>query len=142
MPDILHRVGIAAPAETVFQALASIDGLRHWWVGETTGEPEVGGVINFGFCQMKVVAARPGSLLQWTCIQGPQEWVGTEVLFRLVRKENQTFLLFTHAGWKEPVEFMHHCSTKWATFLLSLRDWLEQGTGRPTPHDLKIHVGD
>jgi hypothetical protein len=27
-----------------------------------------------------------------------------------------------HANWKEPVEFMHHCGTKWATFLLSLRD--------------------
>jgi hypothetical protein len=30
--------------------------------------------------------------------------------------------VFKHANWKEPVEFMHHCSTKWATFLLNLRD--------------------
>jgi len=40
------------------------------------------------------------------------------------------------------VEFMHHCSTKWAVFLLSLRDWLERSEGRPAPYDIKIHVGD
>jgi hypothetical protein len=37
---------------------------------------------------------------------------------------------------------MHHCSTKWATFLLSLRDLLETGRAHPTPNDIKIHVGD
>jgi len=36
------------------------------------------------------------------------------------------------------VEFMGHCSTKWATFLLSLRDLVETGQGKPAPHDLRI----
>jgi hypothetical protein len=35
---------------------------------------------------------------------------------------------------------MHHCSTKWATFLLSLRGLLERSDGRPIPQDLKIAV--
>jgi hypothetical protein len=35
---------------------------------------------------------------------------------------------------------MHHCSTKWATFLLSLRDFVEKAHGRPIPNDLKIAV--
>jgi hypothetical protein len=35
---------------------------------------------------------------------------------------------------------MHHCSTKWATFLLSLRDLIEKAEGRPLPHDVKIQV--
>jgi hypothetical protein len=65
--------------------------------------------------------------------RGPDKWLGTEVIFRLVWKEDQTFVIFKHANWKEPVEFMHHCTTKWATFLLSLRDWLERTEGRPTP---------
>jgi hypothetical protein len=50
------------------------------------------------------------------------------------------FVLFKHTGWKEPV--MYHCSAKWATFLLSLRDWVERGKGRPELDDLKIYVGD
>jgi hypothetical protein len=37
---------------------------------------------------------------------------------------------------------MHHCSTKWATFLLSLRDVVEGRAGHPAPRDVKIHVGD
>lgn len=53
-----------------------------------------------------------------------------------------TFVLFTHAGWREPVEFMHHCSTKWAVFLLSLKNWIERAEGRPHPYDVKIHPGD
>jgi uncharacterized protein YndB with AHSA1/START domain len=142
MPDILHRVGIAAPPERVFQALTTLEGLRHWWVSQTTGNPGPGGQIEFGFCRMQVVEAQPDSLVHWRCTSGPPEWVGTEVFFRLAWKEDQTFILFRHANWKELGEFMHHCSTKWATFLLSLRDWLEGGEGRPAPGDLKIHVGD
>ncbi len=42
-------------------------------------------------------------------------------------------MLFRHLGWREPVEFMHHCSTKWATYLMSLKALLETGTGAPEP---------
>ena len=91
---------------------------------------------------MKVVQSKPNKLVKWKCIKGPKEWVGTELTFELKPKAGQVFVLFTHANWKKPVEFMHHCSTKWAVFLLSLRDWLERGEGRPTPYDVKIHVGD
>jgi hypothetical protein len=36
---------------------------------------------------------------------------------------------------------MHHCSTKWATFLLSLKDLVERSEGRPEPRDTKIAAG-
>ena len=75
-------------------------------------------------------------------MDGPKEWLNTEIIFRLKWENKQTFVLFTHAKWKKPGEFMHHCSTKWAVFLLSLRDWVEREDGRPAPYDLKIHVGD
>ncbi|MHB8622028.1 MAG: SRPBCC family protein [Sulfuricaulis sp.] len=142
MPDILHRVGINAKPERVFKALTTIDGLRGWWVAETAGDAGIDGTINFGFCQMQVIEAVPAQLVRWRCVQGPEEWLGTEVTFALVWKDEQTFILFKHADWKKPVEFMHHCSTKWATFLLSLRDLLEMMDGHPAPRDIKIHVGD
>lgn len=47
-------------------------------------------------------------------------------------------LLFTHAGWREPVELMDHCSTKWGSFLLGLKSWLEEGSARPYREDAKI----
>ena len=33
---------------------------------------------------------------------------------------------------------MAHCSMKWATFLLSLKELVETGRGKPSPEDLKI----
>jgi hypothetical protein len=142
MPDILHRVGIKGTSEKVFKTLSTIDGLRHWWVTETTGDTKQGGIINFGFCEMKVVESKPNKLVKWKCVRGPEDWIATEVSFQLKYKDNQTFVIFKHAKWKKPVEFMHHCSTKWAVFLLSLKDWLERAEGRPSPYDVKIHIGD
>jgi hypothetical protein len=33
---------------------------------------------------------------------------------------------------------MHHCSTKWAVCLLSLKQLLETSAGAPFPRDVKI----
>ncbi len=142
MPDILHRVGIRSAPEKVFEALSTIDGISHWWDVDTKGNAEQGGIINFGFAEMRVVESKPNKLVKWKCVKGPKEWLDTDLTFQLKAKKDQTFVLFTHANWKKPTELMRHCSTKWATFLLSLRDWLERGEGRPSPYDLKIGVDD
>ena len=39
MVDILHRVGIAAPASSVYESLTTIDGLSRWWTATTSGDP-------------------------------------------------------------------------------------------------------
>lgn len=140
MFDILHRVGIDAKPDKVFNALTTIEGIRGWWFSTATGSAAKGDLFNFGYCDMQVVAAEPNKLVHWRCTRGPDEWLNTEVTFHLDWKEDQTFVVFKHANWKEPVEFMHHCSTKWATFLLSLRDWVEKSDGHPIPNDLKIAV--
>ena len=146
MPDILHRVGIRSSPQKVFNAISTIDGLTRWWTTNTAGKSAIGGIIKFRFegggFDMKVVDLRKNKLVKWKCVKGPEEWIDTEITFLLKPAKNQVFVIFTHANWKKPVEFMHHCSTKWAVFLLSLRDWLERGEGRPTPYDQKIHFGD
>ena len=69
---------------------------------------------------------------------GPTEWIGTKVSFELKQEGDYTIVLFKHQGWKEPVEFMHHCSTKWAIFLMSLKSLVETGKGSPSPDDVRI----
>jgi uncharacterized protein YndB with AHSA1/START domain len=146
MPNILHRVGIPGPADAVYQAIATPEGLSRWWVTGTTGTSKVGGVIKFrqegGGFDMRIDELTPNRLVRWTCVGGPPEWVGTGITFKLSSTDTETVVLFTHANWKEEVEFMHHCSTKWATFLLSLKSLLERDEGRPLPYAVKIHVGD
>lgn len=53
-----------------------------------------------------------------------------------VGKKNK--IHFRHQDWKRESEFTAHCSMKWATFLLSLKNLIEVGEGRPAPDDLKI----
>ncbi len=142
MPDILHRVGIKATPKKVFEALTTIDGLSHWWIVGTKGKAKQGGTILFGFADMKVIESKPNKQVKWKCVKGPKEWIGTELTFQLKTAKGETVVLFTHANWRKPTELMSHCSTKWATFLLSLKGWLERDEGRPAPYDVKIGLGD
>jgi uncharacterized protein YndB with AHSA1/START domain len=142
MPDILHRVGIIASPKDVYDALATRDGLAAWWTNDTQGDTKVGGVIQFRFpaggFDMKVLELEPGARVLWQVVDGPREWIGTTISWDLKQEADYTIVLFKHQGWKEPVEFMHHCSTKWAIFLMSMKSLLETGKGLPAPNDIKI----
>ncbi|GAA2133197.1 SRPBCC domain-containing protein [Kitasatospora kazusensis] len=142
MVDILHRIGVTSSPEAVYAALATIDGLAGWWTEDTEGDSEVGGVIRFRFgpggFDMKVLEAEAAERVLWEVAGGPEEWIGTRVRFELGQEEGYTIVLFRHEGWREPVEFMYHCNTKWATFLLSPKKLVETGKGDPAPHDVKI----
>ena len=143
MPDILHRVGIVSSSpDATYDALTTIDGLSGWWTTDTAGDTDVDGVIRFRFpaggFDMKVLELAPGKRVTWEVADGPEEWIGTTVSFDLAQDGDHTIVLFRHEGWREPVEFMHHCSTKWAVFLLSLKALVETGTGAPSPEDVKI----
>lgn len=87
---------------------------------------------------MKVLAREPGKRVLWQVVDGPAEWIGTQVGFDLRQEGEYTIVLFNHQGWREPVEFMHHCTTKWGVFLLSLKALVETGRGQPYPNDVKI----
>jgi uncharacterized protein YndB with AHSA1/START domain len=144
MVDILHRVGITATPEKVYEALTTVDGLAGWWTTDTSGDRD--GVLKFRFgnlggFDMKVLDLQPNARVLWEVVEGPAEWVGTTVSFDLATDGTDgewTIVLFAHAGWREPVEFMNHCSTKWAIFLMSLKSMVETGTGAPHPHDVEI----
>jgi uncharacterized protein YndB with AHSA1/START domain len=142
MLNIVHRIGVVAPPQDVYAALTTIDGLANWWTEETEGDPNPGGVVKFRFIpggfDMKVLETRPADLVRWEVVDGPEEWIGTHVRFDLKQEGDFTILLFRHDGWKEQVEFMYHCSTKWASYLLSLKKFVDTGKGEPSPHDLQI----
>ena len=143
MPDILHRVGIKSSSlDDTYKALTTRSGLTAWWTNNTQGEEEVGGVLQFRFgaggFDMKVLELHAAARVLWEVVDGPEEWIGTKVNWELKQEDDYTIILFKHQGWREPVEFMHHCSTKWAVFLMSLKSLLETGRGAPDPTDVKV----
>ena len=148
MVDIIHRIGIKSSPFQVFKALSTINGLSHWWTEDVAGYEETGGKIEFTFRSdsgdilgkmvMAVKELDSETDVRWHCIEGPDEWIGTDITFQLSHQGDQTIVLFGHKNWREAVEFTAHCSMKWAVFLLSLREYVETGKGRPSPNDLKI----
>ena len=145
MPDIRHRVVISAPLELVYEAVATTEGISDWWTRDgVRGESSEGSKIQFFFgdpapaAVMEVTRLRPEGQVSWSCVEGADEWVGTKLNFDLTGDDGETVVLFTHADWREPTEFMAHCSARWAYFLLSLKSLLETGKGTPFPEDLKF----
>ena len=152
MIDIIHRIGIKSSTSQVYKALSTIKGLSNWWTEEVEGDEKLRGKIVFTFRSetgeikgqmiMEVQELNPGIVVRWHCIDGPEEWVGTDITFELSQQDDQTIIIFGHRNWREAVEFTAHCSMKWAVFLLSLREYVETGKGKPSPHDLKIDNWD
>jgi uncharacterized protein YndB with AHSA1/START domain len=145
MVDILHRVGIKAPPRNVYAALTDCERLASWWTNDTRGRNAVGDVIHFqfgerGFFDMKVLELAPDKRVLWEVTDGPAEWIGTKIIWELSPEGTGTTIRFKHQGWREPVDFMSHCSTKWATFLMSLKSLLETGRGAPFPNDILISI--
>jgi uncharacterized protein YndB with AHSA1/START domain len=147
MVDIIHKVGIKAPLSKVRAALSTVEGVAGWWTHDTTGESKSGGTVKVlfrspngdekGQMEFEVIELGPKDV-RWRFKSGPEEWVGTDVTFSLSQAGDYTVVLFGHRNWREAVDFTAHCSMKWATFLLSLRDLVETGKGKPAPDDLKI----
>jgi uncharacterized protein YndB with AHSA1/START domain len=144
MVDILHRIGVEnSSPDKVYDALTTADGLAGWWTTDTTGDGRTDGLLQFRFppiggFDMQVLEAVPAERVTWRVVDGPAEWIGTTVEWSLHQEDTCTVVLFAHRGWVEPVEFMHHCSTKWGSFLMSLKSLLETGVGAPAPRDVQI----
>ena len=148
MASIRHRVGIAAPQARVYEALTTKEGLSQWWTRDVDGDPSLGGTLRFFFSSpepsagMEVAELAPTEHVEWRCVQGPDEWVGTTLTFDLKDSAGETVVLFAHADWREPVEFMYHCSTKWGQLLLGLKTWLEGGASSVYPNGMRISSWD
>ncbi|MES1176657.1 MAG: SRPBCC domain-containing protein [Myxococcales bacterium] len=148
MVHIIHRIGIRAPLSKVYEAVSTVAGVAGWWTRETTGDAKLGGLVEVAFrspegnevgrMAFEMFELEPNAEVRWRIKTGPEEWIGTDVTFSLAQEGDMTLLIFGHRNWREPIDFMAHCSMKWATFLLSLRQLVETGKGRPAPDDLKI----
>ncbi|HLI15382.1 MAG TPA: SRPBCC domain-containing protein [Acidimicrobiales bacterium] len=144
MHAIRHHVGVNAPIGEVYAAFASRAGLAGWWTRDVRGEEHPGGRLAFGFggpepaAVMEVAELDPPSLVRWRCVEGPDEWRGTSLSFELTNDGAETAVLFTHDGWRDAGVFLHHCSTKWAYFLLGLKSGFEGGAATPWPDDAPV----
>ena len=143
MPDILHRIGIKSSLGNGLSRTLGSKGIAGSWTGDIKASPAVGRSTNsdlatVGSTIWKSSNSSLGKRVRWRCVDRAKEWIGTELTFDLRQENGRTVVLFAHRGWKEQVEFMHYCSTEWATYMLSLKLLCETGNGTPYPGDVDI----
>lgn len=141
MADIVHQLKIDAAQDKIFDAVATVEGLKGWWTEHVEGESVEGETLSFNFPNegpvMEVLEVSP-DFVKWKCTSGPNEWLNTIITFDLEEKKGSTEVLFAQSGWLEDSAFFAHCNMKWAVFLLSLKEYCETGTGRAFPNDISI----
>ncbi len=147
MAEIRHRVGIDGSAAEIYELLTTDAGLARWWTTETSGAGDIGSIIYFGFGndgpRFEVVELEPNRRVRWRHSGDmPPDWQGTEILFELDPRDNQTFVNFSHYNWKEAGDFLAHCSTKWGVFMMSMKSSIETGRGQPWPDDVHIDLDE
>jgi uncharacterized protein YndB with AHSA1/START domain len=137
-PDYAAHLTIQAPAEAVYAALATIDGIQGWWTGTTSGSAEPGGEIRVEFAGfdiykvLAVEAARPAAV-RWAVADCKlADWIGTTISFDLSPAgPDATELRFVHRGLQPALECFESCEAGWDFYLRSLASYAETGTGQP-----------
>ena len=147
MVRVTHRIGIDNSIDNVFAALTSSEGLAGWWASSVKIDAEIGGEVGLTFTGLAVLKFKYNEIqenrrVHMECVEGPGPWQGSELLFELEQAENQVFVTLTHRNHVSSEEDFLYFNTKWPCYLLSLKDLIETGKGRPYPDDTKIHVGD
>lgn len=141
MSDIVHKITVKTSKDKVFDAVATVVGLKGWWTTHVEGDSLEGEKLQFLFPKegpaMEVLEIS-ADFIKWRCADGPDEWKNTIVTFDLEEKDGITEILFAQSGWEDESDFFAHCNTKWAVFMLSLKEYCETGKGRPYPEDISI----
>jgi uncharacterized protein YndB with AHSA1/START domain len=130
-----RKLTMPVARERVFDAIATLDGLRRWWTTIVTGCAAAGGTLRFGFAGldeqivMRVDVVRPLSAIAWSCAAHirDDEWTGSTVRFGLAdRGPRACELNFRHAGIGREL-----VAEGWEHFLASLAGYAERGAGSP-----------
>jgi len=146
-PDFNTTFSVNQTPNEVFNA---INNVRGWWSENIEGgTDQLNDEFTYSFsdvhkCTMKLIEVIPGKKVVWLVMenyfkftQDKSEWIGTEIVFEISKKENQpgsyqTEIRFTHAGLVPAYECYEICRGAWTTYIQkSLYSLITTGKGQP-----------
>jgi uncharacterized protein YndB with AHSA1/START domain len=142
MPDIMHTLKIQTLPDRAYQAITTAERIRNWWTRDASLDPEVGGCGEFGFYDRRLVVKvlidelEPQARVKWRVTNSA--WPGNVVEFELKPESKHTRLTFVHRGFAEADQRYASATTRWGSYLLSLKQYLETGKGAPNPDDIDL----
>lgn len=143
MFDIHHNVYITSPIDTVFNTIATGEGLEKWWTNRSTGDPILECVYSLYFApqydwRAKISLLNHNQNIEWLVTEADDDWMNTRFGFNLIQREQLIVAEFYHTGWKELNEHFKRSSYCWAMYLQLLKTYLE--TGKVTPFEQRKFV--
>jgi hypothetical protein len=131
--------------QTPDEAFAAITNVRRWWSGEIEGRTDRQGEIftyryqDVHYTKQLISELVPGRKVVWQILdaylsftEDPSEWTGTEVVFEVVPKGDQTEIRFSHVGLVPEFECYDQCSSAWGFYINnSLKSLITTGQGEP-----------
>jgi len=128
------------------EVYAAINNVRGWWSENVEGRTdEAGGEFEYWYkdihwCKIKVTELVPGERVVWLITDNyfnftndKREWKGTKLVFEIMRKGEETEMVFTHEGLVSDYECYEVCSEAWFNFIQgSLYGLITVGRGKPT----------
>ena len=131
---ILMQMDVDAPAERVWQALSTPEGIRAWWTTHADVDADVTR-LSFPDAPMtwdlRTEEASEGRRLRWRCVGGPPPWIGTDIVFDMAPVDGATLVRFDHTGWQDADDMVRIVTFGWGQILPRLKQYAE--TGRPSP---------
>jgi uncharacterized protein YndB with AHSA1/START domain len=137
MPEILHLFNInTTDTSKVFNAITTQQGLSSWWTTGVQAKPEVNSIASFRFIpehlmEMKVTNLEENKRVEWLCITGDKQWIGTKIIFNIEPQEDSINLRFSHIDWKDKSDLFAVCNYHWGLYMKSLKNFIETGQGDP-----------
>lgn len=138
MPDIAMQVDVQAPAQDVYQALTTTEGIAGWWTDRNRTTGVTGEVDRFDFpgapmtYELRVDQAEPAKALSWHCLTGPPAWVGTDIRWTIrPASEGGSQVVFDHAGFAEVDAMFRIVTLGWAQMIMGLKQYVETGQADP-----------
>ena len=134
--SLRHAVNIAADPAKVRTALTSVEGLKGWTMAEVKGSGDVGSTWTLkypgGPSFAWEITAQDDSRVEWRCVEGPGDSVGTTASFELTATPHgRVHVTFSHAGWPHQKGNFDKCNSLWGMMLHHLRAYVEKGKTAP-----------
>ena len=129
------------------EAFDAINNVRGWWSEEIEGDTDQPSAeFKYHYqdlhrCTIKITEFVPGKKVVWHVVdnyfdfvQDKAEWIGTDVVFEIAKRDGQTEVHFTHVELVPAYACYDLCSNAWGTYIThSLRDLMTTGKGQPNP---------
>ncbi|HYB66402.1 MAG TPA: SRPBCC domain-containing protein [Steroidobacteraceae bacterium] len=133
MADIIQEFTVRTGLPRVFHAMATPQGLTHWWTQSSSGKPEEGAEYQLHFgpdyaWRARVTRYEPDVAFELEMTEAHPDWMNTRVGCVLKPEGREsTRVRFYHTGWPGENQHWRVSCYCWAMYLRIMRRYLEHG---------------